>query len=45
MGKPNRISWSKFTESFQKLNEFTEIQDYFIWFEEVDTALRFDKQC
>jgi hypothetical protein len=36
-------NWSKFKQEFDKLNEMTEIEDCFGWFEEVDMALRFDK--
>ena len=36
-------NWSRFSKDFETLNQITEIQDCFGWFEEVDMALRFDK--
>jgi hypothetical protein len=41
--KLNGNNWSRFSKDFQTLNQITDIQDCFGWFEEVDMALRFDK--
>jgi hypothetical protein len=40
--KLNGKNWSRFSKDFEMLNQITEIQDCFGWFEEVDMALRFD---
>jgi hypothetical protein len=41
--KLNGTNWSRFSKDFEILNQITDIQDCFGWFEEVDRALRFDK--
>lgn len=41
--KLNGKNWSRFVKELEKINQATDIQDCFGWFEDIDKELRFDK--